>query len=176
MGTIDKFHYGTHYSNSAGVMHYLIRVEPFTTLHIQLQSGRYVWKEVSCFLPVYVNVEDCVPWHPLLCNSRITSSSSPPLPYPSLLPLCFSSSSSSSLYLPSFSPCLLCFLLLPSFPLEYRLLKTENHNTFYHWNIVIIVCFHNSKELPRSLTRKSYIYRRDFFFSGQIIFHFQNPY
>ncbi|MEJ1271947.1 hypothetical protein NN561_002795 [Cricetulus griseus] len=41
MGTIDKFHYGTHYSNSAGVMHYLIRVEPFTTLHIQLQSGRY---------------------------------------------------------------------------------------------------------------------------------------
>ncbi|XP_029425831.1 neurobeachin-like protein 1 isoform X7 [Nannospalax galili] len=41
MGTIDKFHYGTHYSNSAGIMHYLIRVEPFTTLHIQLQSGRF---------------------------------------------------------------------------------------------------------------------------------------
>nr|XP_020040134.1 neurobeachin-like protein 1 [Castor canadensis] len=41
MGTIDKFHYGTHYSNSAGVMHYLIRVEPFTTLHIQLQSGKF---------------------------------------------------------------------------------------------------------------------------------------
>ncbi|XP_078085110.1 neurobeachin-like protein 1 isoform X3 [Mustelus asterias] len=40
-GTIDKFHYGTHYSNAAGVMHYLIRVEPFTTLHIQLQSGRF---------------------------------------------------------------------------------------------------------------------------------------
>ncbi|XP_019491163.1 PREDICTED: neurobeachin-like protein 1 [Hipposideros armiger] len=41
MGIIDKFHYGTHYSNSAGVMHYLIRTEPFTTLHIQLQSGRF---------------------------------------------------------------------------------------------------------------------------------------
>ncbi|XP_037379777.1 neurobeachin-like protein 1 isoform X1 [Talpa occidentalis] len=41
MGTIDKFHYGTHYSNSAGVMHYLIRTEPFTTLHVQLQSGRF---------------------------------------------------------------------------------------------------------------------------------------
>ncbi|XP_062950029.1 neurobeachin-like protein 1 isoform X5 [Cynocephalus volans] len=41
MGTIDKFHYGTHYSNPAGVIHYLIRVEPFTTLHIQLQSGRF---------------------------------------------------------------------------------------------------------------------------------------
>ncbi|XP_077383055.1 neurobeachin-like protein 2 isoform X1 [Festucalex cinctus] len=40
-GTIDKFHYGTHYSNAAGVMHYLIRMEPFTTLHIQLQSGRF---------------------------------------------------------------------------------------------------------------------------------------
>lgn len=40
-GTIDKFHYGTHYSNAAGVMHYMIRMEPFTTLHIQLQSGKY---------------------------------------------------------------------------------------------------------------------------------------
>ncbi|XP_075685908.1 neurobeachin-like protein 1 isoform X3 [Rhinoderma darwinii] len=40
-GKIDNFHYGTHYSNAAGVMHYLIRVEPFTTLHIQLQSGRF---------------------------------------------------------------------------------------------------------------------------------------
>lgn len=39
-GTIDKFHYGTHYSNAAGVMHYLIRMEPFTSLHVQLQSGR----------------------------------------------------------------------------------------------------------------------------------------
>ncbi|XP_010084029.1 PREDICTED: neurobeachin-like protein 2, partial [Pterocles gutturalis] len=40
-GTVDKFHYGTHYSNAAGVMHYLIRTEPFTTLHIQLQSTRF---------------------------------------------------------------------------------------------------------------------------------------
>lgn len=39
-GSVDKFHYGTHYSNAAGVMHYMIRMEPFTTLHIQLQSGR----------------------------------------------------------------------------------------------------------------------------------------
>lgn len=47
-GTIDKFHYGTHYSNAAGVMHYLIRVEPFTSLHVQLQSGRCAqgrWEE-----------------------------------------------------------------------------------------------------------------------------------
>uniref|UniRef100_A0A665U7R1 Neurobeachin-like protein 2 n=1 Tax=Echeneis naucrates TaxID=173247 RepID=A0A665U7R1_ECHNA len=40
-GTTDKFHYGTHYSNAAGVMHYMIRMEPFTTLHIQLQSGKF---------------------------------------------------------------------------------------------------------------------------------------
>ncbi|KAK7507554.1 hypothetical protein BaRGS_00001489, partial [Batillaria attramentaria] len=40
-GTIEKFHYGTHYSNSAGVMHYMVRMEPFTTLHIQLQSGKF---------------------------------------------------------------------------------------------------------------------------------------
>jgi hypothetical protein len=39
-GTVAKFHYGTHYSNSAGVLHYLVRVEPFTSLHIELQSGR----------------------------------------------------------------------------------------------------------------------------------------
>ncbi|XP_072572045.1 neurobeachin-like protein 2 isoform X2 [Paramormyrops kingsleyae] len=40
-GTIEKFHYGTHYSNAAGVMHYMIRMEPFTMLHIQLQDGRF---------------------------------------------------------------------------------------------------------------------------------------
>uniref|UniRef100_A0A6B2EDM8 Putative lysosomal trafficking regulator lyst n=1 Tax=Phlebotomus kandelakii TaxID=1109342 RepID=A0A6B2EDM8_9DIPT len=40
-GVIPKFHYGTHYSNSAGVLHYLLRLEPFTTLHVDLQSGRF---------------------------------------------------------------------------------------------------------------------------------------
>ncbi|KAL4217498.1 Neurobeachin-like protein 1 [Mactra antiquata] len=40
-GVIEKFHYGTHYSNAATVMHYLLRMEPFTTLHIALQSGRF---------------------------------------------------------------------------------------------------------------------------------------
>ncbi len=38
--TLGKFHFGSHYSNAAGVMHYLIRIEPFTSLHIELQSGR----------------------------------------------------------------------------------------------------------------------------------------
>lgn len=40
-GEIEKFHYGTHYSNAAGVMHYLIRLEPFTSQHISLQSGKF---------------------------------------------------------------------------------------------------------------------------------------
>lgn len=40
-GTIEPFHYGQHYSNPASVIHYLIRVEPFTSLHIQLQGGRF---------------------------------------------------------------------------------------------------------------------------------------
>ncbi|KAI9560727.1 putative neurobeachin-like protein 1-like isoform X3 [Daphnia sinensis] len=40
-GIIAKFHYGTHYSNAAGVLHYLVRMEPFTSLHIELQSGRF---------------------------------------------------------------------------------------------------------------------------------------
>ncbi|EDV26958.1 uncharacterized protein TRIADDRAFT_22959 [Trichoplax adhaerens] len=40
-GITSKFHYGTHYSNAAGVMHYLLRLEPFASLHIQLQSGRF---------------------------------------------------------------------------------------------------------------------------------------
>ena len=40
-GAMKPFHYGTHYSNGANVMHYLIRLEPFTTLHIQLQSDRF---------------------------------------------------------------------------------------------------------------------------------------
>ena len=40
-GVVAKFHYGTHYSNSAMVLHYLVRVEPFTSLHIDLQSGRF---------------------------------------------------------------------------------------------------------------------------------------
>eukprot|EP00127_Corallochytrium_limacisporum_P000779 Clim_evm65s25 gene=Clim_evmTU65s25 len=40
-GVVPKFHYGSHYSTSAGVLHFLIRLEPFTTLHINLQGGRF---------------------------------------------------------------------------------------------------------------------------------------
>ncbi|XP_078489274.1 neurobeachin-like protein 1 [Ciona intestinalis] len=41
VGVIKKFHYGSHYSNAATVLFYMLRMEPFTTLHIQLQGGRF---------------------------------------------------------------------------------------------------------------------------------------
>lgn len=34
---VPKFMYGTHYSSAGVVLHYLVRQEPFTTLHINLQ-------------------------------------------------------------------------------------------------------------------------------------------
>ena len=40
-GQVKQFHYGTHYSNAPTVMHYLIRLEPFTGLHIQLQGAKF---------------------------------------------------------------------------------------------------------------------------------------
>lgn len=38
---IPKFHYGSHYSSAGTVLYYLIRLEPFTTLSIQLQGGKF---------------------------------------------------------------------------------------------------------------------------------------
>jgi WD40 repeat protein len=34
-------HHSTHYSSPATVMHYLVRLEPFTAMHIVLQSGKF---------------------------------------------------------------------------------------------------------------------------------------
>ncbi|CAK8986108.1 BEACH domain-containing protein B (BEACH-domain homolog B) [Durusdinium trenchii] len=37
-----KFHYGSHYSTMAGVvLYYLVRMEPFTSLHIKMQDGHF---------------------------------------------------------------------------------------------------------------------------------------
>ena len=36
-----KFHYGSHYSSAGTVLYYLIRLEPFTTLFLQLQGGHF---------------------------------------------------------------------------------------------------------------------------------------
>jgi hypothetical protein len=38
---MPAFHYGSHYSSSATVLHYLIRLEPFTQHSYELQSGRF---------------------------------------------------------------------------------------------------------------------------------------
>lgn len=38
---IPKFHYGTHYSTSGAVLYYLIRMEPFTSLAVHLQGGKF---------------------------------------------------------------------------------------------------------------------------------------
>jgi hypothetical protein len=40
-GFIKKFHYGTHYSCSGATIFYLLRLEPFTSLHIDLQGGKF---------------------------------------------------------------------------------------------------------------------------------------
>ena len=37
----EKFLYGSHYSSPGVVLHYLIRQEPYTSMHIALQSGRF---------------------------------------------------------------------------------------------------------------------------------------
>ncbi|XP_047315623.1 BEACH domain-containing protein C2 [Impatiens glandulifera] len=38
---IPKFHYGSHYSSAGTVLYYLFRMEPFTTLAIQLQGDKF---------------------------------------------------------------------------------------------------------------------------------------
>ena len=36
-----KFHYGSHYSNAGSIINFLIRLEPFTSLNMDLQSGKF---------------------------------------------------------------------------------------------------------------------------------------
>ncbi|GMI75866.1 Beach-Domain Homolog C2 [Hibiscus trionum] len=38
---IPKFHYSSHYSSSGTVLYYLVRVEPFTSLSIKMQGGKF---------------------------------------------------------------------------------------------------------------------------------------
>lgn len=38
---IPPFHYGTHYSNAGAVLHYLMRIEPFTYFSVQLGGGQF---------------------------------------------------------------------------------------------------------------------------------------
>lgn len=38
---VPPFHYGTHYSTSAFVLNYMLRLEPFTTMFLAMQSGKF---------------------------------------------------------------------------------------------------------------------------------------
>jgi hypothetical protein len=40
-GQVKKFMFGTHYSSAASVLFYLLRTEPFASLHIALQAGKF---------------------------------------------------------------------------------------------------------------------------------------
>jgi hypothetical protein len=40
-GMMPPFHWGSHYSVAGFVLWYLVRLEPFTSLHVQLQDGRF---------------------------------------------------------------------------------------------------------------------------------------
>ncbi|KAL4003863.1 Beige/BEACH domain family protein [Acanthocheilonema viteae] len=39
--TIPPFHYGTHYSTQAFTLNWLLRVEPYTTIFLHMQSGKF---------------------------------------------------------------------------------------------------------------------------------------
>jgi len=58
---VPPFHYGSHYSNSGTVVFYLLRVEPFTSLFIDLQSGKF---DIADRL--FHNIEDT--WNNCLTN------------------------------------------------------------------------------------------------------------
>ena len=59
----EKFLYGSHYSSPGVVLHYLIRQEPFTSMAIELQSGRF-----DCADRLFFDIASC--W-----NSCLTSTS-----------------------------------------------------------------------------------------------------
>ena len=40
-GVVPQFHYGTHYSSAATVLYYLVRLEPFTRVALQLQGNKF---------------------------------------------------------------------------------------------------------------------------------------
>jgi len=40
-GDLPAFHHGTHYSTPGGVLHLLMRLEPYASMHVQLQSGSF---------------------------------------------------------------------------------------------------------------------------------------
>ena len=56
---IPSFHYGTHYSSSATVIYFLLRLEPFTSLHRALQGGKFDHAE-RLFSSVAITWRNCL--------------------------------------------------------------------------------------------------------------------
>ncbi len=38
---VPAFHYGTHYSSAAVIFYYLLRIQPYTSMAVSFQSGRF---------------------------------------------------------------------------------------------------------------------------------------
>ncbi|XP_077976450.1 neurobeachin-like isoform X2 [Styela clava] len=55
---IPKFHYGTHYSNAAFTLGWLMRMEPFTSLFLNLQGGKFDHADRT-FLSVLQSWKNC---------------------------------------------------------------------------------------------------------------------
>lgn len=51
---MKPFIYGTHYSNSPSILFYMIRVEPFSSLSTELQSGKF-----DCADRLFIGVSEC---------------------------------------------------------------------------------------------------------------------
>eukprot|EP01041_Mallomonas_annulata_P003576 gene3576-7109_t len=80
---VPKFMYGTHYSSAGVVLQYLIRLEPFTTLGVNLQGGRFdcpdrlffdigsTWEGCNCSIS---DVKELIP--ELFCCPEILINSS----------------------------------------------------------------------------------------------------
>ena len=74
MNDMPYFLYGTHYSNLGAVTHLLLRMEPFASLHVELQSGTFdaadrlfhSIPDAWCALPPChpATLPPCTPHHP----------------------------------------------------------------------------------------------------------------
>jgi hypothetical protein len=52
MTDIPAFHYGSHYSNAGVVLFYLMRLEPYASLHVELQVTHYMHSKLHAYQPV----------------------------------------------------------------------------------------------------------------------------
>lgn len=51
LGDVEPHHYSSHYSNSSTVLHYLVRIPPFTLMFLDFQGGHACQPPSACFFP-----------------------------------------------------------------------------------------------------------------------------